>query len=70
MLFLWIDEYFDLNDKDEVEKEKKKEKNKPQTVKTAKSVVPKKEDNTKHKKGSKNKNDMDGQMDLFSMMGI
>lgn len=70
MLFLWIDEYYDLNDKDEVEKEKKKEKNKPQTVKTAKSVVPKKEDNTKHKKGSKNKNDMDGQMDLFSMMGI
>lgn len=70
MLFLWIDEYYDLDDKDEVEKEKKKQNNKPQTVKTTKSATPKKETNIPQKKATKKKSDIDGQMDLFSLMGL
>lgn len=70
ILFQWIDEYYDLDDKDEVEKEKKKENNKSQVVKPTKTTTPKKETDISPKKATKKKNDMDGQMDLFSLMGL
>ncbi len=76
VVFEWAEDYFRLDDKAEEErkakeaaerKKKQKEKAKKAKSKPEKAETPKPKEEPKPKKNSK---DMDGQLDMFSMMGM